>query len=97
MSPLLESCLPIDGYRLKTLPLRSISLMLLAQTGCQNDSRVVTTLTMIQVMLPTMGVHMPSDIQHSAIPLIKDGRSIALQSYTGSGKVRTPSCEMVFM
>jgi superfamily II DNA/RNA helicase len=52
---------------------------------------------MIQVMLPTMGVHMPSDIQHSAIPLIKDGRSIALQSYTGSGKVRTPSCEMVFM
>lgn len=42
----------------------------------------------LQVMLPSMGVHIPSDIQRAAIPLITDGRSVALQSFTGSGKVR---------
>lgn len=35
-----------------------------------------------------MGVHDPSDIQRVAMPQIVEGRTLAIQSYTGSGKVR---------
>lgn len=39
-------------------------------------------------MLPTMGVEAPSDIQMQAIPAILKGDTLAMQAYTGSGKVR---------
>ena len=40
-------------------------------------------------MLPNIGVEAPSEIQLSAIPEISKGTTLAIQSFTGSGKVRT--------
>ena len=41
----------------------------------------------VQVRLAEIGVHEPSDIQRAAMPHIVEGRTLAIQSYTGSGKV----------
>ena len=42
---------------------------------------------MLQGMLAKRGIHAPSDIQAAAIPKVFMGTSVAIQSYTGSGKV----------
>jgi superfamily II DNA/RNA helicase len=45
----------------------------------------------VQAMLPRIGVDAPSDIQVAAIPEICRGQPLAIQSFTGSGKVRLPA------
>lgn len=39
-----------------------------------------------QVMLPSHGIDEPSEIQVQAIPSILASKTVAIQSYTGSGK-----------
>lgn len=38
-------------------------------------------------MLPKHGVEEPSEIQVQAVPSILEGKTVAMQSFTGSGKV----------
>jgi hypothetical protein len=37
--------------------------------------------------LRTQGISQPTDVQQAAIPLIRQGHNVAIQSQTGSGKV----------
>lgn len=41
----------------------------------------------MQMTLPEHGIETPSDIQIQAIPRILEGDTLAIQSFTGSGKV----------
>ena len=44
-----------------------------------------------QMRLKEMGVLQPTDVQQEAIPKALTGTNVAIQCYTGSGKVR-PHC-----
>jgi hypothetical protein len=47
----------------------------------------------VQMMLWKLGIDAPSEIQVAAIPVIRKGTTMAIQSFTGSGKVcKHPSC-----
>ncbi len=54
------------------MPLRVLSL------GC----------AVMQMRLREMGVLQPTDVQREAIPKALTGTNVAIQCYTGSGKVR---------
>ena len=47
-------------------------------------------LATVQGHLRNLGVQMPTPVQEAAIPRVLRGENIAIQSYTGSGKVRQP-------
>jgi hypothetical protein len=46
----------------------------------------------LQAGLAKMNIRKPSDVQTAAIPTILAKKNTAIQSYTGSGKVRTSPC-----
>ena len=43
--------------------------------------------TVVQMRLREMGVLQPTDVQREAIPKALTGTNVAIQCYTGSGKV----------
>ena len=58
--------------------------------GCAQNGNVrlsLSRLCFMQVTLPKQGIDTPSDIQMQAIPRILAGDTLAIQSFTGSGKV----------
>ena len=55
--------------------------------ACAALSRYLAT---VQGHLRNLGVQTPTPVQEAAIPRVLRGENIAIQSYTGSGKVRQP-------
>ena len=55
--------------------------------ACAASLRVLAP---VQGHLRDLGVQTPTPVQEAAIPRVLRGENIAIQSYTGSGKVRQP-------
>lgn len=53
----------------------------------------VPAMSTLQGNLQSMGIHEPTEVQQQAIPAMLEGRNIAIQSYTGSGKVPSRPCQ----